>query len=106
MGFGDGCIRLLMVCHVVQWERNSLCICNTTLLCLVVLDIVEGGLFARGEEGETCVGSCIGQRLQRGIGCLVGQIVCFLWLPMYWPYLNLRVYVICTLGCKLEKLDC
>ena len=34
---------------VEEWERNGLCICHTTLLCMVCLDVIEGGVHAHGE---------------------------------------------------------
>ena len=42
------------------------------------LDIVVGGVRACGEEVRHVSTSCNWQRLQRGEGDLVGQLVCFL----------------------------
>ena len=40
--------------------------------------------------------SCSGQRLQRGEGNWVGQIVCSPWFLMYCLYRGLRVCMICA----------
>ena len=43
--------------------------------------------------------SCSGHRLHREDGNGVGQMVCFLLLPMYSPYHSLKNYTICD--CEL-----
>lgn len=73
------------VSFVVEWERHSNGICETALLCLEAQMVLRVVYVHVEKLWKHVLVSSSGQRLQRGEGHWVDQMVCLLWLPIYWP---------------------
>lgn len=70
---------------VLECERRSLWICQAALLCLVMCMLLVTGLMLMERRCTHVSTTCNGHMHDKGDGNL-GQMMCFPWLPMYWPY--------------------
>ena len=66
----------------------------TALLCLAILRPFRYGCSHVDSRWGQVSLSLRWHRVQLGFGCVRGQNMFFLWLPMYCAYLNFRVCVI------------
>jgi hypothetical protein len=81
----------LLACNV--WVMRC-----SALLCRAILSPLRNGCSHVDSKWGHVSRSFLWHSVQLGFGCVIGQNMFFLWLPMYWAYLNLRVWVIWVSG--------
>ena len=70
----------------------------TALLCRAILSPLRNGCSHVDSRWGHVSRSFLWHSVQLGFGCVIGQNMFFLWLPIYWAYLNLSVWVIWVSG--------
>ena len=89
----------LLICPALAFVRNRVCLlaCNvcvincTALLCLAIRRPFRYGCSHVDSKWGHVSLSFLWQSVQLGLGCVRGQNILFLWLPIYWAYRNFNV---------------
>ena len=66
------------------------------LLCRAILSPFRYGCSHVDNKWGHVFLSFLWHSVQLGFGCVSGQKMFFLWLPIYWAYLNFSVWIICA----------